>query len=111
MTDHPITPPPELVLQWFLEAKAMPVDQWVTDVATQAARWGSDQELEACCHLLRQQGFDVVDDLRATRRPKPPSLKERALGALYAIATGADDTREFHQDLETIKSALEQLDD
>ena len=86
MTDHPITPPPELVLQWFLEAKAMPVDQWVTDVATQAARWGSDQELEACCHLLRQQGFDVVDDLRATRRPKPPSLKEQALKALNSAS-------------------------
>jgi hypothetical protein len=41
----------------------------------------------------------------------PPSLKEQALGALYAIATGADDTREFHQDLETIKQALESLPD
>jgi hypothetical protein len=40
-----------------------------------------------------------------------PSLKEQALGALYAIATGADDTREFHQDLETIKQALESLHD
>jgi hypothetical protein len=41
----------------------------------------------------------------------PLSLKEQALGALYAIATGADDTREFHQDLETIKQALESLPD
>ena len=39
------------------------------------------------------------------------SLKEQALGALYAIATGADDTREFHQDIETIKAALEELPD
>jgi hypothetical protein len=76
----PITPPTELVQQWwdgthgaFYEFEA---------IATQAARWGADQELEACCHLLRQQGFDVVDDLRATRRPKPPSLKEQALAAL-----------------------------
>jgi hypothetical protein len=44
-----------------------------------------------------------------TRRSKPPSLKEQALGALYAIATGADDTREFCQDLKTIKQALESL--
>ena len=112
--EHPITPPPELVTQWFLGAKAMPVDQWVTDVATQAARWGSDQELEACCEWL-DGGFGDVGNfpatLRAVRRPKPPSLKEQALGALYAIATGADDTREFHQDLETIKQALESLPD
>ena len=44
---HPITPPPELVVQWYLGAKAHPPDQWVTDVATQAAQWGADQELEA----------------------------------------------------------------
>lgn len=42
---------------------------------------------------------------------EPSSLKKQALGALYAIATGADDTREFHQDIETIKTALEALDD
>ena len=48
----PTTPPPELVWQWFLGAKAMPVDQWVTDVATQAAGWSADQELEACCEWL-----------------------------------------------------------
>jgi len=112
---HPITPPIELVQQWFLGAKAMPVDQWVTDVATQAARWGSDQELEACCDWLMSQS--PVDGIRRSqrlcvaRRPKSPSLKEQALGALYAIATGADDTREFHQDLETIKHALEALPD
>lgn len=39
----------------------------------------------------------------------PPSLKQQALAALYAIATGANDTREFHQDIETIKEALESL--
>ena len=47
MTDHPITPPPELVEQWFLGARAMPVDQWVTDVATQAARCGAVQHPES----------------------------------------------------------------
>lgn len=110
MTKHQITPPPELVQQWFLSARAMPVDQWVTDVAAQAARWGADQELEACCHLLRQQGFDVVDDLRATRRPKPPSLKEQALAALDdAVMRG--DCITISDALPTIRRALEQLDD
>ena len=40
-----------------------------------------------------------------------PSIKEQALVALHAIATGADDTRELHQDLDTIRRALEELDD
>ena len=108
--EHPITPPPELVKEWrdlpeYLTTK-------LQGIATHAARWGVDQELEACCEWVSQ--FDYGDcsyreRLRAFRRPKPPSLKEQALGALYAIATGADDTREFHQDLETIKQALESL--
>jgi hypothetical protein len=115
-------PPPELVMQWYLGAKAYPPDQWVTDVAAQAARWGADQELEACCEWLGMQEtrspkwFDLrhdacalVSDLRAARRPKPPSLKEQALTALHAVATGANDTREQYQDLDTIRRALEQL--
>ena len=113
---HPITPPPELVKEW--------IDAWygakvkhenMTEfVATQAARWGADQELEACCEWLdrnNQWARCDIDELHDGRRPKPQSLKGQALGALYAIATGADDTREFHQDLETIKTALEQLND
>lgn len=37
--------------------------------------------------------------------------KQQALSALHAIATDANDSREFFQDVETIKEALEQLDD
>jgi hypothetical protein len=111
MTHHPITPPIELVQQWFLGAKAMPVDQWVTDVATQAAQWGADQELEACCEWVDWKWSGIKSrELRATRRPKPPSLKEQALVALHAVATGANDMREQRQDFETIRLALEQLD-
>jgi len=104
MTDnnHPITPPPELLREWVGSQHGY----------LNAARWGADQELEACCADLRMVlGPNQADWLRSVRRPKPPSLKEQALGALYAIATGADDTREFHQDLETIKQALESLPD
>ncbi len=82
------------------------------DLARHAAQYGADQELEACCEWVDWKWSGIKSrELRATRRPKPPSLKEQALGALYAIATGADDTREFHQDLETIKQALESLPD
>lgn len=108
---HPITPPPELVQEWCAHSnKHETYDQFWFHIATQAARWGADQELEACCHLLRQQGFDVVDDLRATRRPKPPSLKEQALAALDdAVMRG--DCITISDALPTIRRALEQLDD
>lgn len=106
---HPITPPPELLPQ--LEAKWLKGNVSVGDLLTDAYRAGADQELEACCEwLVRNYNYPGTDNpLRVARRPKPPSLKELALGALYAVATGADDTREFHQDLETIKQALESL--
>lgn len=42
---------------------------------------------------------------------KPQSLKQQALAALHAVASGANDTREQHQDLDTIRRALEQLAD
>jgi len=107
MTDHPITPPPELLQQWATEYWGNPgelIGNGEKYIAIQAARWGSDQELEACCHLLRQQGFDVVDDLRAARRPKPPSLKEQALEELnkWREVIGVPQ-------LDTIRRALEQL--
>lgn len=112
--EHPITPPPELVNLWMSEDAPWDSDSFgvltarpsqLRHIATQAARWGADQELEACCHLLRQQGFDVVDDLRATRRPKPPSLKERALQAWAAVEAGTDDQTA----MAVIRRALEAL--
>ena len=90
--EHTITPPPELVQQWFLGARAMPVDQWVTDVATQAARWGADQELEACVNYVDNTiSGNKARALRAHRRPKPPSLKETLLARVARIpGEGAD---------------------
>jgi hypothetical protein len=117
MMTNPITPPPELVKQW---ANACPYEldtaQWVYEqfIAASAAQWGADQELEACCEWLHKtrRSWDLTPaDLRAARRPKPPSLKEQALAAFYAIAIGANDTREQRQDLDTIRRALEELPD
>jgi hypothetical protein len=87
MTDHPITPPDELVRQWATTNGTAYEDlsALCQNVATQAARWGADQELEACCELASQFNYDdyrYQDELRAARRPKPPSLKELALKAL-----------------------------
>ena len=40
-----------------------------------------------------------------------PSLKKQALNALYAITTSVNNTKEWYGDLETIRIALESLDD
>ena len=103
--EHSIQPSPELVSQWFLGAKAMPVDQWVTDVATKAAQWGANQELEACCEWLDERTvLNGSTALRTTRRPKPPSLKEQALAVLDDCSDRLDGAHE-----NIIRLALEAL--
>jgi hypothetical protein len=113
VSDHLITPPPEMVQQWSVSSPIQHSDEsWAYElfIAHQAARWGSDQELEACCEWFANEGYGTAPDrIRMHRRPKPPSLKEQALAALHAVATGANDIREQHQDLDTIRKALEAL--
>ena len=105
---HPIAPTPELVEQWVSLACEYEGNETWIDLATQAARWGADQELEACCEWLQDPDLNVdTDKLRAARRPKPPSLKERALDAQMRMWNGGV-TRD---DWELVRHALEQLDD
>jgi hypothetical protein len=113
---HLIAPPPELVQQWreAPEFSALSPCVMVTctttklqDIATQAAQWGADQELEACCALMDDWGLDG-EDLMQCRRPKPPSLKEQALDDLH-IAFDRGCLSEGQAD--TIRRALEQLAD
>ena len=56
MTDnnHPISPPPELVQQWWDGTHGALYE--FEAVAIQAARWGADQALEACCEWLKVEG-------------------------------------------------------
>jgi hypothetical protein len=98
---HPIVPPPELVEKWYCHT---PLDRGLT-LATWAAQWGADQELEACCEWLCEDAIpNTSNRLRAARRPKPPSLKEQAL-----------ETLKYPKDLwsqaevDTIRQALEAL--
>ena len=117
--EHPITPPPKLVEQWWRDAQQTDYSDglpcWLNYVATEAARWGADQELEACCAYLAKAGLTGdACGLQLTRRPKSPNLKEQALAAL-AAADGADHpvvctviTADQHA---IIRRALEQLDD
>lgn len=115
---HPITPPPELVRQWL--------DEWIDSdesgvfmekLAAQAARWGADQELDACCEYIAGPGRWFVTpqsrlaELRAARRPKPPSLAELALKELERTVvllmpvTGHKKIKRF----DTIRAALKRL--
>ena len=109
---HPITPPSELVENWY-DAIDNLSTSWKQQLATQAAQWGADQELEALMSRLRSKGFDhMANDLLAARRPKPPSLKEQALSAIGRFTVGAHITADgMNQDFDTIRRALEQLND
>ena len=105
---HPITPPPELVQEWWESTIPNQSTNIKTQLCIQAAQWGSDQELEACCELTRDNdGYDAALGLRASRRPEPPSLKEQALEALEHILHNSS----TELGAETIRRALEQLND
>lgn len=115
---HPIAPPPELVQQWATEYWG-PFDLGEGEkyIATQAARWGADQELEACYEWLQQQGYYTpFNQLRTARRPKPSSLKEQALQGFKVVSqfvldewNGCADYEEFKKITDTVQRALEQL--
>jgi hypothetical protein len=80
MTEHPITPPPELVQQWIGDYYGCPVSGELAGVETAIA----------------------------ARRPKPPSLKEQALTALSEADQGLNES-EWQQRSDTIRRALEAL--
>ena len=115
--NHPITPPPELVEQWLAEfygPESMPEmapGETVLHVAAVAARWGADQELEACCEYLTRCAAWEPEDVQEFCdhcRPKPSSLKEQALEALKHAEEG---WRPVPADCEIIRRALESLPD
>jgi hypothetical protein len=109
---HPITPPDkQLVRKWIEDWAGGQMKGPVTEdqliVATQAAQWGADQEMEACIEWLFLNGYDVTSNrLRAARRPNPPSLKEQALALVEQHEEG---WRPSPKDWDTIRQALEAL--
>jgi hypothetical protein len=110
--EHPITPPPELVEQWVTEVwhEGTPARLSLSDmhITTEAAQWGANQELEACCEWLYMNGYNHVISarLRDARRPEPPSLKEQAFDALHGI----HDQGPTPEQVAIIRRALEALD-
>ena len=105
--EHPITPPLKLMQQWA-NKQDFPTFE---DIATQAARWGADQELEACVEWLVAHGWfgssnsGALCGLRAARRPKPPSLAEQALNTLGKKLVRFADPDGY----DIIRTALERL--
>jgi hypothetical protein len=110
MKEHPITPPPELVQAFLRSNPSTPAEMTYEQfIATRFARWGADQELEACCSWADATGwYGAGDMLRAARRPKPPSLKEQALQALDLLKVDAS-THGLGFDSSAIRRALESL--
>ena len=82
-------------------------------ISTQAAQYGADQELEACCEWLDQNTgrWDLLAELRAARRPKLPSLRELALESVKRFEESGEFFSDQMRELDFIRKALEQLDD
>ena len=113
----PLTPPPELIEQWVENWHSTPglLDCRYEYIATQAAQWGADQELEACSALLELSDDNAREYLQSARRPKPPSLKEQALKMLRPLSNpvmpGTPEYRLYEPQAEIIRRALEALPD
>ena len=116
---HPITPPPGLVRQWIDEPQYMTEDQLgkrmymislnevkFREIISKASQYGAGMELDKSNNWLVLNGYgEAASRLRATRRPKPPSLKEQALEALEVIPKLVG----FESERDTIRAALEAL--
>lgn len=114
--DYPV-PPPELVKQWLGEqyGVATAPSEATIHVATQAARWGADQELDACCadilQILAGIYEDKVEDwnrfVELLRDGRRPTVNEQALDALLEEQGNFGNIANF----QLIKGVLEKLID
>jgi hypothetical protein len=115
---HSITPPPELIAKWTDNAHLSQPNMGAIchEVATLAARWGADQELEACCEWLINEGHEYEHvALRDARRPRPLSLREKALETLRSMQVepcwinGINTNAELMSKYDILRRALESL--
>ena len=105
---HLITPLPKLFQRWSEQFEAgRPLYAMFEDIY----RAGADAELEACCEWLKLEGHEYEHEaLLAARRPKPQSLKEQALEIVRGTPVNSAGLYSYEY-VETIRRALEQLDD
>jgi len=110
MTNQPpsdLLLPAEVIRSWatrYKEAGYAP-EAVLEYVAWESAQWGADKELDACCEWLSwRHSRHMSEQLRYTRRAKPPSLKQQALEILDDCSDRLDGAHE-----NIIRQALEQL--
>jgi len=112
---HPITPPPELALQWINEyLNEHPEGVDVEVLVVNAAQWGADQELLACGNYLKQCAAweeEDVTEFYNYRRPRPLSLKELALESVKRFEKSGEFFSDQMRELEFIRKALETIND
>ena len=109
---NPITPPTELVNKWT--SLACEEEGWKSwdSIAHQAAQWGADMELEACCEWLYMNGYNHVISarLRDARRPKPTTLAEQVTAELdNAVMRG--DCVTTTDAMPLLRAAIKRLDE
>ena len=117
MTEQIPTPTPEQVQQWLnhlagdTRRRTLTTDDFL--LAACAAEWGANQELEACCEWLKAKEWihpEFSDELRAARRPEPPSLKAQALALIDECTDPHGDYLDDNA-LTIIRRAIEALPD
>jgi len=110
---HPMVPSNTLLNNW--ESDWLNERENFDMLLIQAYQAGADAELEACCEWLQDPDLNVdTYELRAARRPKPPSLKQQALQELdkvYMLWYIEEFDQVSQKALETIRKALEALPD
>ena len=110
---HPAIPPSDLLKKW--EDKWFDEEEHPDVLLIQAFQAGADQELEACCEWIKDYPWAehvnrhlLIEVFCSARRPKPPSLKERAL---LAIDTAVADDRLSADVANIVRRALESIND
>ena len=89
--EHPIALPSEgLVFQWSDEWYKAKVKHMTREkyMCMQAAQWGADQELEACCNWVSEATPWAAYKLRDARRSKPPRLKDQVREIIECLVEG-----------------------
>jgi hypothetical protein len=109
---HPMIPPNILLnnweSDWFAEREHADV------LLIQAYQAGADAELEACCEWVETDlysGYGIPhEQLRAARRPNPPTLAEQGMRILTENGTTLDGRIELDpEDIKTFHAVLVRL--
>lgn len=105
---HPITPPSELLQLWLEQHHDY--NKGINELLIEAVQYGADRELEACVDFVQYEAdWDTAERLRADRRRKVPSLKERALDLVKPAKKPGTNVAFGPKELETIRRAIEAL--